>query len=329
MNETIGMLQELLEQNQFELLIPEEPEAKDIRLVYLMNDAVESFLIFRNAHMTGTYKSEYEGELEFSLSHDEKREEYILSVWQGDSVVTVWFRKLELEAHLYNYGTIGHFWVKGWEYLRQLEYRIAILRDKYEYLGSEFCTPGERKIALLCDFPPLNCSCYPAVPEKYLVPRENVWEPTEEAIAVMEELAAKTGDTKLQKMLNYYRKDPAPVNARKIASALRKNVHADTVDLLSVWLKEETATYPDRSYGAETDRQIQTMLQQAEDKRMELKRKGIRAEVLREEPFTTAQDHLDFQVYLMVWKRGVFDRTVKVECIGRIAHVENQFISNT
>lgn len=322
MNETIGMLQELLEQNQFELLIPEEPEAKDIRLVYLMNDAVESFLIFRNAHMTGTYKSEYEGELEFSLSHDEKREEYILSVWQGDSVVTVWFRKLELEAHLYNYGAIGHFWVKGWEYLRQLEYRISILRDKYEYLGPEFCTPGEQKIALLCDFPPLNCSCYPAVPEKYLVPQENVWEPTAEAIAVMEELAAKTGDTKLQKMLNDYRKDPAPVNARKIASALRKNAHADTVDLLSVWLKEETATYPDRSYGAETDRQIQTMLQQAEDKRMELERKGIRAEVLREEPFTTAQDHLDFQVYLMVWKRGFFDRTVKVECIGRIAHVE-------
>lgn len=323
MNETIGMLQELLEQNQFELLIPEEPEAKDIRLVYLMNDAVESFLIFRNAHMTGTYKSEYEGELEFSLSHDEKREEYILSVWQGDSVVTVWFRKLELEAHLYNYGAIGHFWVKGWEYLRQLEYRISILRDKYEYLGPEFCTPGEQKIALLCDFPPLNCSCYPAVPEKYLVPRENVWEPTAEAIAVMEELAAKTGDTKLQKMLNDYRKDPVPVNARKIASALRKNVHADTVDLLSVWLKEETATYPDRSYGAETDRQIQTMLQQAEDKRMELERKGTRAEVLREEPFTTAQDHLDFQVYLMVWKRGLFDRTVKVECIGRIAHVGN------
>ena len=91
MNETIGMLQELLEQNQFELLIPEEPEAKDIRLVYLMNDAVESFLIFRSACMTGTYKSEYEGELEFSLSHDEKREEYILSVWQGDSVVTILF----------------------------------------------------------------------------------------------------------------------------------------------------------------------------------------------------------------------------------------------
>ena len=106
MNETIGMLQELLEQNQFELLIPEEPEAKDIRLVYLMNDAVESFLIFRNACMTGTYKSEYEGELEFSLSHDEKREEYILSVWQGDSVVTILFPRLELEAVSYTHLTL-------------------------------------------------------------------------------------------------------------------------------------------------------------------------------------------------------------------------------
>ena len=142
MNETIGMLQELLEQNQFELLIPEEPDAKDIRLVYLMNDAAESFLIFRNAHMTGTYKSEYEGELEFSLSHDEKREEYILSVWQGDSVVTILFPRLELEVHLYNYGGIAHFWVPGYEYLRQLEYRIAILRDKLDYLGEEYCTPG-------------------------------------------------------------------------------------------------------------------------------------------------------------------------------------------
>lgn len=204
MNETIGMLQELLEQNQFELLIPEEPEAKDIRLVYLMNDAVESFLIFRNAHMTGTYKSEYEGELEFSLSHDEKREEYILSVWQGDSVVTVWFRKLELEAHLYNYGAIGHFWVKGWEYLRQLEYRISILRDKYEYLGAGILHAGGQKIALLCDFPPLNCSCYPGRSGKISGTAGKCVGTDGRGDCGNGELAAKTGDTKLQKMLNDY-----------------------------------------------------------------------------------------------------------------------------
>lgn len=313
MSDTLGMLQELLEQDQFELPDPEEAKKTGtLHLVYLMNDAVESFLVFQDARMTGTYKKDYEEELEYSLSQD--RETYILSVWQGDSVVTVLFRALELEVHLYNYGEIGHFWVKGWEYLRQLEYRIAILRDKYEYLGAEFCTPGEQKIAQLCDFPPLNCSCYPAVPEKYLVPRENVWEPTEAAVDVMEGLAVRAGDTKLQKMLNHYRTNPDPANTRRIASVLRKNVHADTIDLLSSWIKEEAAMYPNRSFGEETDRQIQTMLQQAEEKRAELEKKGSHAEVLREEPFTTARDHLDFQVYLMIWKKGIFDRTVTVEC---------------
>ena len=41
------MLEELLGQDQFELLLPE------YKLVYMMNDAVESFLVFYGARMTG------------------------------------------------------------------------------------------------------------------------------------------------------------------------------------------------------------------------------------------------------------------------------------
>ena len=56
------MLQELLEQEQFELIFPERSISgqSDIRLVYLMNDAVESFLVFRNVRMTGEYHSDYQ-----------------------------------------------------------------------------------------------------------------------------------------------------------------------------------------------------------------------------------------------------------------------------
>lgn len=43
----LEMLEELLEQDQFELLLPE------YKLVYMMNDAVESFLVFYGARMTG------------------------------------------------------------------------------------------------------------------------------------------------------------------------------------------------------------------------------------------------------------------------------------
>lgn len=57
---------------------------------------------------------------------------------------------------MYNYGELGHFWVKGYENLRVMEYQIAILRDKYEYLGEKYCTEQERKLAMLRDFPPLN-----------------------------------------------------------------------------------------------------------------------------------------------------------------------------
>ena len=40
-------ISQLLEQDQFELLLPE------YKLVYMMNDAVESFLVFHGARMTG------------------------------------------------------------------------------------------------------------------------------------------------------------------------------------------------------------------------------------------------------------------------------------
>ena len=100
MQDTFEMLEELLEQEQFELLFPKENGAQaewecyetyennegkqgekdslarvgkekipgDIRLVYLMNDAVESFLIFRDARLTGSYLENYEGPLKSSLS---------------------------------------------------------------------------------------------------------------------------------------------------------------------------------------------------------------------------------------------------------------------
>lgn len=133
-------LGEVLEQGQFELLFTEEK----LRLVYLMNDAVESFLVFENARMTGQYREDYEGELEAELSVTEEPEEsYVLVVHQGETVVTIFFEDLSEEVHLYDYGEIGHFWVKGAEYLRQIEYKIAIVRDKLDYLGAKYCNQTE------------------------------------------------------------------------------------------------------------------------------------------------------------------------------------------
>ena len=185
--EAFQKLAQLLGQDQFELLFPDKDveNQDEIRLVYLMNDAVESFLVFSGARMTGHYQKDYEGELDATLSQEDG--EYVLVVYQGETVVTIFFRDLQLEVNLYNYGDVGHFWVKGYEYLRILEYRLAILSDKCEYLGEKAASDTERKLAKLVHFPPLNYTCYPAVPAKYIVPMEDPWNPTEEAMDVMEE----------------------------------------------------------------------------------------------------------------------------------------------
>ena len=60
----LEMLEELLEQDQFELLLPE------YKLVYMMNDAVESFLVFHGARMTGIYQDDYEGPLDASVTYE-------------------------------------------------------------------------------------------------------------------------------------------------------------------------------------------------------------------------------------------------------------------
>lgn len=310
--DTFVMLEELLEQDQFELLPAKEGDTER-RLVYLMNDAVESFLVFRGAALTGHYLEDYEGALTWSMSRDAAR--YVLVVRQGDNAVTLLFKNLDLEVHLYNYGEIAHFWVPGYEYLRQLEYRIAILRDKCEYLGPEYCTPEERRLAHLAYFPPLNYCCYPAVPAKYIVPIPDPWNPSEEALNVMEELARECGNKKLGWRLKFYRRHPWPLLAKRIAAMLHRTECEEVVDLLSRRLREAVQDYPRRSFGKATDNAIKRLEQQAEERRQELARQGIRAEVLREEPFTIAQDNLEFHVYLMIWETRGRDRRVRIETI--------------
>lgn len=248
---TLKKLAQLLEQDQFELIFSEKiqkedltskrevPQGQDIRLVYLMNDAVESFLVFRDARMTGEYHADYEGELEASLN--KQGEEFVLVVRQRDTVVTLFFEALDLEVHLYEYAYTGHFWVEGYEYLRQLEYRFAILRDKYDYLGAEYCTDEEKKLAVLTEFPPLNYCCYPAVPEKYIVPRENPWDVSKEAIELMEELAAECGDVSFAKLLSIYRKHPSKFWAKRLAIMLHRTKHRNIADLLTERLRQASA----------------------------------------------------------------------------------------
>lgn len=306
-NEVLEKLVQLLEQNQFELIFTEQ----DIRLVYLMNDAVESFLVFQNARMTGKYRDDYDGELEATL--EKQGQKFVLIVHQGDTVVTLFFENLIQENHFYEYGTIAHFWVKKYEYLRQLEYRLAILRDKYDYLGEKSCNEKEKQLAQLVDFPPLNYCCYPAVPAKYIVPRENPWEPSEDALMVMEELAERAGDRFLKVVLKLYRKYPIPFLAKRIGNMLHRNRHSKVVDLIDREIREASKKYPCRYFGRDIEFKVHQTMNAVKERQNQLKEKGQQSVILREEPFTTAQDSIAYKIYLMIWKQGILNRKVVIE----------------
>ena len=306
-NEVLEKLVQLLEQNQFELIFTEQ----DIRLVYLMNDAVESFLVFQNVRMTGEYKDDYEGELDATL--EKQGQKYVLIVHQGDTVVTLFFENLIQENHFYEYGTIAHFWVKKYEYLRQLEYRLAILRDKYDYLGEKSCNEKEKQLAQLVDFPPLNYCCYPAVPAKYIVPRENPWEPSEDALMVMEELAERAGDRFLKVVLKLYRKYPIPFLAKRIGNMLHRNRHSKVVDLIDREIQEASKKYPCRYFGRDIELKVYQTMNAVKERQNQLKEKGQQSVILREEPFTIAQDSIAYKIYLMIWKQGILNRKVVIE----------------
>ena len=316
MDRAFAMLAELLRQEQFELLLPEDQgtgsnENGEIRLVYLMNDAVESFLVFKEAKMTGKYLRDYEGMLDATLSKED--DIYILTVWQYDQALTIFFKRLELEVHLYEYGTVAHFWVPGYEYLRLLEYQIAILRDKYDYLGENYCTDIEKQLAHLADFPPLNYTCYPAVPEKYLVPRKDGWRPTKAAIDVMIEQAEAVNDRGMVNVLKLYRICHGRWVTKIIAAMMRQVKHQRLVALISKKMHLGTKEYARRRFEGEMNDELSRRMKNAVKRQKKLADSGIKAMIYREEPFTTAKDSLEFHVYLMIDEKCGKNRCVRIE----------------
>lgn len=312
---TYEMLQELLAQNEFELLLPEESQPntteQDLRLVYQMNDTIESFLVFREAIWTGIYKENYEGKLEASYGQDNDR--YVLGVRQGDSVLTLFYRKLELEVNLYNYGEIAHFWVPRYENLRQLEFRIAVLWDKYTYLGENYCSEGEKRLVHLADVPALNFCSYCAAPEEYMVPHEMPKDSFLEGLNVMEELAGQANDWLLTGWIMFYRRHPSPLVTKWMAHILHHSIHFGFVKVLTETIKKETAIYPRRIFGKRAEAHLAQCLKKASERKKELEATGAYVEIVRQEPFTIAKDQLDLKVYLLISRRGMINQKVRVE----------------
>ena len=94
---------------------------------------------------------------------------------------------------------------------------------------------------------------------------------------------------------------------------LHKTKHAAVVDCLTEKLQDATKEYKRRFPGEVLEENYQKVLEKVENRKKELENQGIRADMLREEPFTIARDSLDYKLYLMIWKEKNGNRITEIE----------------
>ena len=305
-------LEMLLNDGQFELInfekIRNAREPVDGKVIYLMNDTVESFLVFRNARYTGTYLENYEDEISYSLD----KTVCFLKINQGDSHLLLFFDSLEIETHYYNYGGIGHFWVNGYENLRNLEFQLAIIRDKYDFLGPSSCNELEQKLSALRNFPPLNYLFYPAISDRYITPLDNPWALSKDALDFFACICADAGDQKLLRITRAYGKHPGRRLAKKLARLLRQTRHKAVPDRIYALLCEAASAYPKRSFGQKLDEKNAELLKKADHIADALAGPHCSVRIYHEEPFVYDCDDITFKVYIMILQDRFYERRVTV-----------------
>ncbi len=279
---------------------------KDIHAAYLMNDAVESYFVFEKSVITGKYE---DIECEQAAAIEKLDDGYMLIVNQGgENVFTIRFAKLSIKISYFNYGSMGHFWVKGYEYLRQLEYQFADVRDKYRYLGSSSCTKKELIFMQLADFPPIKK--YRSVPQKYYVPYPDAIYP--EAVNYLIETAMSVNDKRMAAMLSLYLKKQGWLMSNIIAAMLHGKAHSAFIDKIIRDMRDEAKAYPDRTFSRDEEIQYEQVHKQAEAEMNTFIEKGYDCLLYREEPFMYSKDSITYKEHVLVFKNGWFNRKCEV-----------------
>lgn len=274
----------------------------DIYAAYLMNDSVESYFVFENSIMTGEYK---DIDCEQVAGIETLSDGYMLIVNQGgENIFTIRFNKLGIKTTYFNYGSMGHFWVKGYEYLRQLEYQLADVRDKYRYLGSSSCTSKELIFMQLADFPPIKK--YKSVPEAYYVPYPDAV--YSDAVNYLIDMAVSVGDKRMAGMLKCYLNKPDIIKCNIIAAMFHRKAHSRFIDKLIMDVRNEADNYVKRTFNSDEEAQYKIVHNKALKALDRYKEAGYECLLYREEPFMYSKDSITYKEHILVFRNGRINR---------------------
>ena len=136
MPETYGKLAEIFQYQVFELY--EEvigPRNSSYYIPYMMNDALECYLVLKDARITGEYLQLDPEEFPLQAQIAQRDGQTALIVKQGSAnVFTIWLRETAVSLQCYQYHRIGHFLVEGQEHWRHPVYMTDTTVAHYDYL---------------------------------------------------------------------------------------------------------------------------------------------------------------------------------------------------
>lgn len=295
---------ELFEHQAFELCRMEG--SSDFYIPYMMNDALECYLILKNGRITGQYFKDYK-EIEGEPAREETAGGVILRQLLEDgsrSICTLWFEEVFEERACYQYHAIGHFWVKGQEQWRQLVYMLGTLYDKYAYMGEAVTSPEEEELLRLMEFPPLRA--FSPVGESL----EEVYPGTFEGVGQMKKMALEAGDLWYGRLISLYEKWPFKWLESCLRGMLLRSERRALYLLLWEKICAASMAYPARSYSREQEKIIEEKRKEADlylkkqgfsEEYPEYFRENIWVSAVEEHPFTILEaESFSFQLRFMV-----------------------------
>ncbi len=312
-NKIFAMIEEVAENGVFEIWYPGigEPDTKPcdgkIYIPYMMNDALECYIILSDAVLVGDQIHEDKQFTKVEIHKEGER--YALVAKQGDdNTFTVFFQDAALEKKYYSFGSICHFWEKGQEQWAQLVYIIGTMYDKYAFLGEESCNEYEKALLRLIEFAPFR---YHA-PAKQLF--EDLYETTKEGARKMLELAEGAGDIAFSWAIKLYLLFFNESMAKVLSKMLTRPSRYKLYDYIYKKAVLAANLYPERDYGTGLD--LQEMRDKANERLLGAGFSGEYPEYVKGDVFVRVVEEHPFTI--MDWESVTFRQRLMIsECTGR------------
>ena len=245
-------IEELLEQNAFEVQMKNSPSgALDFYVPYIMNDALECFLLIRNVYLQGEYLNYFYDDTTVELLGSKQRPALVFH--QGTSnVFTVWFEDCYQILNCYRYDQTGHFWRKGEEQWRRLVYIIGTIHDKYKYMGEKVCNEDELELIKLMGFAPLRM--YTPLNESL----DGLYSDSEEGFQLITQYAEEVEDKLFLTLLKLYTRIPLRFVSNLLFRSMNLSGRYKLYQHIYQKMEKASKEYPEREYTSDLNEFIKT-----------------------------------------------------------------------